>query len=135
MTESIVSPPDKGLILLVDDEPSILTTLSMLLEEEGYRVMRAEHGREALECLQEALPDLIITDYMMPYLTGAELINRVHAEPRWSGIAILLMSAALQPTDSLADTTYAFLSKPADLNELFEVVERLISESRLTRGE
>lgn len=114
-------------ILLVDDEPSILFTLAILLEEEGYRVGSAEHGREALDYLAEELPDLIITDHMMPYLTGVELIQAVRAQPAYASIPILFMSAALPPGINPREIADAFLQKPADLEELLSVIKQLIS--------
>lgn len=117
---------EKGVILLVDDEPSLLVALELLLEEEGYRVVTAQHGRQALERLGEMTPDLIITDYMMPYLNGAELIEAVRAQPVWAHIPILLMSVALplgvQP-EKLADV---FLPKAFDLEQLYATVGQLI---------
>ncbi|MEH6388941.1 MULTISPECIES: response regulator [Pseudomonas] len=113
-------------ILLVDDEPSILFTLAILLEEEGYRVISADHGRDALSRLAEELPDLIITDFMMPYLTGAELIEAVRAEPKYAGIPILIMSAALPAGIDPHEIADAYLQKPADLDELLSVIKRLL---------
>lgn len=119
---------DKGLILLVDDEPGLIAALAMLLEEEGYRVITAQHGGEALERLREQRPDLVITDYMMPYLNGLELSRRLRAEPEWRAIPILLMSAALPGEVDSREYADAYLPKPTDLMELFEVVERLVSD-------
>ena len=113
-------------ILLVDDEPSILFTLAILLEEEGYRVISADHGRDALSRLAEELPDLIVTDFMMPYLTGAELIEAVRAEPKYACIPILIMSAALPASIDPRKIADAYLQKPADLDELLSVIKRLI---------
>ncbi|WP_218573007.1 response regulator [Pseudomonas sp. gcc21] len=118
---------DKTLcILLVDDEPSILFTLAILLEEEGYRVLSADHGRDALDQLAEERPDLIITDYMMPYLTGAELISAVRAEPKYADIPVLIMSAALPAGIDPREIADAYLQKPADLDELLSVIKQLI---------
>lgn len=113
-------------ILLVEDEPSILFTLTILLEEEGYRVITANHGREALQRLAEEVPDLIITDYMMPYLTGAELIEAVRAEPKYAAIPILLMSAALPAHINPFDFAEGYLQKPVDLEKLYSVIRELI---------
>lgn len=123
------STTDKSLILLVDDEPGIRLTLSMLLEEEGYRVIAAEDGRHALERLRESRPDLIITDYMMPYLSGLELIKAVRVQPDHAGIPILLMSAALPSNVDPDAIDVAFVHKPADLKQLFELIEQLLNEA------
>ncbi len=102
---------DKPLVLVIDDEPNILTALSLLLEDEGYQVITARHGLEGLERLRTARPDLIITDYMMPHMTGVELIEEVRAGPEWSHIPILLMSAALPRDIKPAEVADAFLPK------------------------
>lgn len=118
----------RALILLVDDEPSILFTLSLLLEEEGWQVMTAGHGREALDRLYQQRPDLIITDYMMPYVTGVELIAAIRAEPLWVDIPVLLMSAALPAGIDPTQLADAFLAKPASLEQLFAEISRLLGE-------
>ena len=114
-------------ILLVDDEPSILFTLTMLLEEEGYRVITAENGREALDRLAEETPELIVTDHMMPDLTGIELIRAVRAQPTHEKLPILFMSAALPSDIDPRELADAYLQKPADLGTLLSVIRDLIS--------
>jgi len=100
--------------------------LTMLLEEEGYQVITAGDGREALTMLEDIRPDLIITDYMMPYVTGAQLIGAIRNLPAYADLPVLLMSAAL-PTYIDPDVmAIPFLSKPADLNHLLAVIEQLI---------
>lgn len=121
--------PEKGVILLVDDEPSLLVALELLLEEEGYWVVTAQHGRQALDRLGETIPDLIITDYMMPYLNGAELIEAVRAQPAWAHIPILLMSVALPRGVHPEELADAYLPKAFDLEQLYATVERLIARS------
>ncbi|MCQ4225255.1 response regulator [Stutzerimonas stutzeri] len=117
---------DRLVILLVDDEPGIRNMLTMLLEEEGYQVITAGDGREALTMLEDIRPDLIITDYMMPYVTGAQLIGAIRNLPAYADLPVLLMSAAL-PTYIDPDVmAIPFLSKPADLNHLLAVIEQLI---------
>ena len=118
---------DGHAILLVDDEPSIRLALSMLLEEEGYRVVTAGNGQEALSKLDEKRPDLIITDYMMPYLTGTQLIQAVRTKPGCDTIPILLMSAALPYDLNPDEVADAFFEKPADLSRLLAVIDQLIN--------
>jgi CheY-like chemotaxis protein len=117
-------------ILVVEDESSILTALTLLLEMEGYRVAEASNGRQALERLSAFAPDLIITDYMMPYMDGIEMIRQIRNDAAFSDVPILLISAAL-PTDvKLAELADATLSKPVSIDRLLEVVQQLLVRRR-----
>src|SRR5690606_9580668 len=80
-------------VLVVDDELGILEALADLLREEGYRVLTAVHGREALERMAELRPDLVLTDWMMPVLDGPALVERIRTDPALRDIAVLGMSA------------------------------------------
>ncbi len=68
-------------ILLVDDEPQILAAWSLILVNEGYRVTCANNGVEALECLKHHVPDLIVTDWIMPLMDGLALCREIRARP------------------------------------------------------
>jgi CheY-like chemotaxis protein len=68
-------------ILLVDDDPEILAAWQAILLDEGYRVCCARNGFQALERLKESIPDLVITDWMMPLMGGAELCRQLKAHP------------------------------------------------------
>lgn len=114
-------------ILFVEDEPGIRLVISMILEEEGYQVIEASDGREALKCLEEFRPDLVITDYMMPHLTGEQLIEAVRALPELFDVPILLMSAALPGRVDPDSLNVAFLPKPAPIEEFLCVVKELLA--------
>ncbi len=68
-------------ILLVDDDPEILAAWQAILLDEGYTVCCARNGLQALEHLKESVPDLVITDWMMPLMGGAELCRQLKAHP------------------------------------------------------
>lgn len=112
-------------ILVVEDESGILTSLQLLFELEGYRVSTASNGRQALQCLQERVPDLVLTDYVMPYMDGGQLISAMQAHPQWKSLPIILMSAML-PAGARPEEADAFLSKPFQIDALLELVERLL---------
>jgi CheY-like chemotaxis protein len=80
------------LILVVEDEEPIAMALSFILEDAGYQVFIAKHGRQALDFLRDHHPVIIFTDLMMPYLNGEQLIIAVRE--RFSDIPIVLMTAA-----------------------------------------
>lgn len=113
-------------ILVVEDESGILAALTLLLDMEGYRVTEATNGRQALECLRAGAPDLVITDYMMPYMNGVELMRQIRQDPELTGLPIILLSAALPEDTDLAGLADATLSKPVSIDELLDAIARLL---------
>jgi len=115
------------IVLLVDDEHAILDALSGILEDEGFRVVTASNGREALARLGEALPDVALVDVMMPLMDGRELLREMQADARWRHIPVVLMSAVPQ---SILErdaplTCAAFFQKPFDLWQLLDRLKEL----------
>lgn len=106
-------------VLLVEDEPGLQEVFALILELEGAEVVRANDGREALECLAKSRPDLVVTDYMMPRMNGLQLIHHVRSNPEFANVPILLLSAALPKTvdASIADV---FLPKPVSVKQLID---------------
>jgi CheY-like chemotaxis protein len=121
-------------VLLVDDEHSILDALSGILEDEGFRVVTASNGREALARLGEALPDVTLADVMMPLMDGRELLREMQADARWRHIPVVLMSAVPQSIlERDAPLTCAdFFQKPFDLWKLLARLAEL-AEHKLDR--
>ncbi|HVG57601.1 MAG TPA: response regulator [Hyalangium sp.] len=108
-------------VLLVDDEHAILDALSGILEDEGFRVVTAGNGREALGRLEEgASPDVVLVDVMMPVMDGRELLREMQGDARWRGIPVVLMSAVPQSIlERDAPLSCAsFFQKPFDLWQL-----------------
>ena len=111
-------------VLVVDDEQSLARLVHDILCDEGYAVMTAHNGVEALACLHTVKPDLVLSDYMMPGLDGHELALAMQADPELAPIPFVLMSAARAP--SSAEPCAAFLRKPFDLDELVALVQRCL---------
>lgn len=110
-------------ILLVEDEFGIAGVLTLLLEDEGYRVLAAANGRQALDHLAETRPDLVVTDFMMPLMDGATLGAAMRADPAYRDIPIIMMSAV--PEAALRqrfDGYTAFLRKPFAIPVFFELI-------------
>jgi two-component system response regulator MprA len=106
------------LILVVDDGPAIREFLSYTLAGEGFRVAVACDGREAMAAVQRERPDIVLTDLMMPEMSGWELCSRLRADRATAGLPIVAMSA-ISPQGVDAD---AFLPKPFELDDLLALL-------------
>lgn len=113
-----------ALILIVDDEQSILTLLEEVLQDEGFVVQRAQNGQEALTQALSGPPDLIVTDLMMPVMDGRVLAEHLRQHPATAAVPILLISAAY--TQQPSDMFTAVLSKPFAVDTLLASIERLL---------
>jgi two-component system, OmpR family, response regulator MprA len=113
-------------ILVVDDERPIRESLRAVLENEGYAVVVAANGVEALELLPRERPDLILMDVMMPEMDGRETLERIRDGGYLHDVRIVMMSAATDPRllDSRNEVT--FLSKPFELDQLLGVIARVL---------
>jgi CheY-like chemotaxis protein len=112
-------------ILVVDDEHSIATLVGELLEDEGFTVDVAYDGHTALARVQDARPDLIISDLMMPGMDGVALCHRLQADPAHQGLPIILMSAGRKPL-GLGVTYAAFVRKPFTLNDILDTITTVL---------
>ena len=111
-------------VLVVDDEFDILEALKGILEMEGYRVLAAQNGALALRAMQEAPPDLVLADLMMPVMDGLELLKATRADRQLAQVPVVLMSA-LKPRVSQQEYGWtAFLQKPFDLDALLALVKQ-----------
>jgi CheY-like chemotaxis protein len=111
-------------ILLVDDEPEILAAWRLILESEGYEVSCASNGAEALACVIAHVPDLVVTDWMMPIMDGAELCRRLKAMPLSVNVPILVHTA-VPPSDSDAQYCSACLLKPSGADLFLTTIAQL----------
>ena len=84
---------DKQLILVVDDDPDLVETVSMKLEALDYRVAKAYDGLEAWEKIKEEKPDLVILDIMMPNKHGYEVCDEIKKDPEYQDITVILLTA------------------------------------------
>ena len=113
-------------VLLVDDELSSAEVLALVLAGEGYHVTLAADGRQALARLPEARPDLVVTDFMMPGMNGADLVAAIRAREPFSDVPVLLISGAPESAIRAYEAHYdAFLRKPFSLDEFLRVLQRL----------
>jgi CheY-like chemotaxis protein len=108
-------------VLLVDDDMNLLQALETLVCGEGYEVMTACNGDEALQAARRRRPDIVVSDFMMPVMDGPALISALAAEPDFATIPVLLNSGLAKPQPHLQ--VAAFLRKPVAASRLLELLE------------
>jgi CheY-like chemotaxis protein len=119
------------LILVAEDEFEHAEVLQLLLVSAGYRVALASNGREALEQITKEAPALILSDFMMPHMTGAELGQAIRREPQWRDIPFIFISGTTEPVVRQQFNDYdAFAPKPFEIDALLPVIERLLANGR-----
>jgi CheY-like chemotaxis protein len=119
-------------ILVADDETHILHVVSLKLRNAGFIVITARDGQEALEMAQQEKPDLIITDYHMPQLSGLELCQRLKQDPATSGIPAIMLTARgyqLDPADTEQSGILRMLSKPFSPRQLLTTVNEVLEQA------
>ena len=120
-------PPKK--ILVVDDEPDILTFIKYNLEREGYTVKTAPDGQAGLQVAEEDIPDLILTDIMMPKLDGVELCHALRAQERFNNTLIAFLTARTEEYAEIAGLEAGgddFITKPIRPRVLISRIRALL---------
>ena len=117
---------EKPLILVVDDEVDITETYALYLSFQGFDVITANNASQALDLLSSRVPDLIISDCMMPHMDGVELSRQVRSRPDTRAIPIILMSGAPERHDLDSPTYDLFLRKPVFFDGLMPEIRRLL---------
>lgn len=119
-------------ILVAEDEPMLLKTIELKLKKEGYDVIATNDGKDAIAGIREHQPDMVITDIMMPYASGLEIVSIVKKEMT-KKIPVIILSAmeqekvVMEAFDLGADD---YITKPFSLNELAIRVKRQMSQYR-----
>ena len=117
-------------ILVADDEPNIVISLEYLLKREGYTVLVARDGQEAIDAITRELPDLVLLDVMMPKKTGFEVCQEVRANDALQATKILMLTAKGRDTDlakGLALGADAYMTKPVSTRELVQKVADMLA--------
>ena len=118
------------LILLVDDEPDVLTAVSFRLRKNGYEVEIVDSGLQALEYLKNRRPDLILLDVRMPGIDGLETCRRIRSQEGGMNIPIILFTASVnvvQEKGFQEARANDFIAKPFDSQELLTKIQKLLS--------
>jgi CheY-like chemotaxis protein len=110
-------------VLVVDDEFGVAEVLDAILSDEGYRVITATNGRQALARIAEQRPDLVLLDYMMPILDGVAVLRALSADPTAHNLPVVVMSALPEEAISTETKRYAaFLRKPFRIKTVLAAV-------------
>ena len=122
-------------ILVADDEPEVVNLVRTLLEWQRYSVLDAADGRDALQQARRAVPDLILLDVRMPRMSGLTVLEKLQADPLTEGIPVIMLSVVTTYSEvraALQRGAVAYLSKPFELKEMLELVQRVLSTDPLT---
>ena len=117
-------------VLLVEDDPVILRLLEVNFELEGYDVLLAHDGAEGIDMARDQRPDLVISDIMMPNVSGIELVEALKGDEVTAGIPIILLSAKAQSADVRAGMEAGaddYITKPFEPLELVDRVQALLA--------
>lgn len=125
---------DKKYVLIVDDDPDMVETVCMMLENKGFEVGKAYDGIEAEESIRQRRPDLLVLDVMMPRKNGYVLCSELKKNQDTKSIPIILLTAV---GEAVPSTTYShangmsteaedYISKPVETRDLIESIERLL---------
>ena len=128
---------DNSTILIVDDDADVLKLLEIELSSEGYQVIKADSGHEAIDKAQKFFPDLIVMDITMPDLNGGEVIKLLKTKKRMKDIPVIFLTAMLSSSEVKGGTTglnidgtyYPAIAKPFNGPELLAAVKKILAAS------
>lgn len=127
----------KPAVLIVEDETALTTLLHYNLEREGYRVLEARDGEEALLVAAEERPDVVLLDWMLPQLSGIEVCRRLRSRQETRNIPIIMLTARGEESErirGLATGADDYIVKPFSANELLARVRSVLRRSKKTEG-
>ena len=118
-------------ILIADDEQNIVISLEFLMKREGFEVVVANDGEEAIRRIRADQPDLVLLDVMMPKKNGFEVCQEVKSDPALGGVRILMLTAKGRDTEvakGLALGADAYMTKPFSTRELVDKVRSMLEQ-------
>jgi CheY-like chemotaxis protein len=120
-------------IMVVDDNPDIITIVRTILEGKGFNVLSAASGVECLETLKSQKPDLIVLDIMMPEMDGLEVLTRLKAMAEFNNVPVVLLTAKVQYEDVLGGYKLGadyYITKPFTSTQLINGINLLLGENK-----
>jgi DNA-binding NarL/FixJ family response regulator len=127
------TPPAPARLLLVDDEPGLRAAVTAYLEDEGFAVTTANDGEEGWQKAQELLPDVVISDVMMPRCDGYGLLKKLRADERLGGTPVIFLTAKGMTADRIAGFQAGcddYIPKPFDPDELVARVRNVVARQQ-----
>jgi DNA-binding response OmpR family regulator len=124
-------------ILIVDDEPSIVVPIQFLMEQQGYSVLIAENGHDALDMIYKYIPDLVLLDIMLPGIDGYEVCEIVRLNPKLRGVKVIFLTAKgreVEIAKGLALGADAYITKPFSNAELVAKVKTVLNNINAETG-
>jgi two-component system phosphate regulon response regulator PhoB len=116
-------------VLVIEDEPAIQELIAYNLKQAGHQALRADNAEQAIRLVQDALPDLVLLDWMLPGLSGIELARRLRADKRTKAIPIIMLTARADEQDKLTGLDTGaddYITKPFSPRELNARVKALL---------
>ena len=124
----------KAKILVVDDEDSMRDFMSIMLSKEGYQVSQAGSGPEALDLIREDCPDVVITDMMMPEMTGLELLTAARADNQNLEFIVMTAFASVDSAiEAMKKGAYDYITKPFKVDEIKLTIQKLLEKESIAR--
>ena len=120
-------------IMVVDDNPDIITIVRTILEGKWFKVLSASSGAECLATLKTQKPDLIVLDIMMPDMDGLEVLTRLKATSEFSNVPVVLLTAKVQYEDVLGGYKLGadyYITKPFTSTQLINGINLLLGDSK-----
>ncbi len=124
-----IKVPPMARILIIDDEPEIITLTRMMLQKAGYEVIGAESGKKGLEILEKDKVDLVLLDVVMPDINGWEVCRKIKADEKLRQIPVVMFTVYDNKEDVMRSHECgadAHLSKPFNREELLDVIRRFL---------
>ena len=125
-------------ILIVDDEPSVVVPIQFLMEQQGYRVMIAERGEDALDLIYQYKPDLVLLDIMLPGIDGYEVCEIVRLNPNYRNVKIIFLTAKGREEEIAKGPALgadAYITWPFSNIELVATVKEILEKNYEEAGE
>jgi DNA-binding response OmpR family regulator len=119
-------------ILIVDDEPGVVVAIQFLMEQQGYHVLVAERGEDALDMIYKYKPDLVLLDIMLPGISGWEVCEIIRLDPDYRSVKIVFLTARGDEAEIARGLTLgadAYITKPFSNDQLIAKIKRLLENA------
>jgi DNA-binding response OmpR family regulator len=133
-----MSDSNKAVVLVADDDPEILSLLSIRLSRAGYKVIEAVDGEQTLVKVREHFPDVVILDVMMPGKNGWEVAKELRHDARFKEIGIIMLTAIGEKINEMTSPLYgadAFVDKPFEFADLEAKIAEVLAKHKAAKGD